>query len=134
MKIDTVAVLGAGTMGHGIAQVCAAAGCAVRLQDITDEAVERGFQRIRANLDKGVEKGKVEAADRDAALERLKVTEDLEAAAGRADVIIEAAPEKLELKRDLFKRLDEVARPDALLASNTSSLPVGRIAALLTAP
>src|SRR5690606_7046897 len=97
-RIDTVAVLGAGTMGHGIAQVAAAAGADVHLYDVSGDAVRAGIDRVRGNLDKGIERGKVTEAERDAVLARLSgVTALAEAAAG-ADLIIEAAPESIELK------------------------------------
>ena len=134
MKIDTVAVLGADTMGHGIAQVCAAAGCAVRLQDITDEAVERGFQRIRANLDKGVDRGKVTEEDRETTLAGVTTTTEIASAVDGADLVIEAAPESMELKESIFRQVDAAAPRHAILASNTSSLSIGTIASVVSAP
>lgn len=132
--IERVAVLGAGTMGHGIAQAVAQAGCTVRLYDVDTAAAERGAERIRANLDKGIELGKVTAAKRDEVLDRISTTADLEAAVGDADLVIEAAPESLELKRELLARVEAAAPEDALLATNTSSLRIGEIAAGLSRP
>jgi 3-hydroxybutyryl-CoA dehydrogenase len=121
-------VIGTGTMGSGIAHVAAAAGIDVRVHDVSAELIERGLSTIRRNLDKGVEKGKVSADDRATALSRIRTAPDLEAAAAESDVIVEAVPESIELKRGIFERLDAAAPPDCLLASNTSSLPIGRIA------
>jgi 3-hydroxybutyryl-CoA dehydrogenase len=133
-KIETAAVLGAGTMGHGIAQALAMAGIETKLVDLDAAALERGLAAVRKNLDVGVEKKKVEPAARDAALRLLSGSGDLEAAARAADVVIEAVPEKLDLKRSIFARLDAVAPADALLATNTSSLSVTQIAAACRRP
>jgi 3-hydroxybutyryl-CoA dehydrogenase len=126
--ITRVAVLGAGTMGNGIAQVCAMAGYVVALHDPQPGAVERALGTIRGNLDKGVERGKVTAEAREAALANLRSADDLAAAAGDADLVVEAVPERMELKTTLFAELDRVAPAHAILATNTSSLSVGRIA------
>jgi 3-hydroxybutyryl-CoA dehydrogenase len=131
---EVVAVLGAGTMGHGIAQVVAQAGSAVRLFDVEERFARAGLERIAANLAKGVEKGKVAAAARDATLVRLSVTADLDAAARGASLVIEAVPEKLELKQRLLAQCAAVAAPGAILASNTSSLSITRIAAAVPEP
>ena len=133
-SITTVAVFGAGTMGHGIAQVCAMAGCQTRLQDLTREQVDAGLARIRDNLDKGVTRGKVSEADRDATMARLSGTPDLAEAAQGADLVIEAAPEKLEIKQQLFTRAAEVVAADAILGTNTSSLSIAAIAAPVPNP
>lgn len=126
--IRTVAVLGAGTMGHGIAQIAAAAGYQVRLRDMNRELVEAGAGRIRANLDKGVSLGKVEPAARDAALERIYTTTEVSDAVDPADVVIEAVPERMELKREIFSEVAAKAPAHALLCTNTSSLSIGAIA------
>ncbi len=131
---DRVVVTGAGTMGHGIAQVSAAAGARVDLHDVSLELVEKGIARVRANLDKGVEKGKVRPEDREAVLGRIRPAPDLAEAASGADLVIEAAPERLELKQGIFRTLDDAAPLGALLATNTSSLPVARIAEGLARP
>jgi len=131
---ERVAVLGAGTMGHGIAQVAAAAGYEVALYDVTAELAATGLERVRATLDKGVAKGKVTAEAREAALSRIRATADLADAARSAGLVIEAVPEKIDLKREIFGKLSEICAPDAILASNTSSLPIGRIAAAASNP
>jgi len=126
--IRTAAVLGAGTMGHGIAQVLAMAGIEARLFDVDAGAVERGLASVRANLDKGVEKGKVDAQARTAALTRLSGTTSIDEATKLVECVIEAVPEKLELKQTIFADLGARLGPDVLLATNTSSLPITRIA------
>ncbi len=125
---EVAAVLGAGTMGHGIAQVAAMAGYETRLFDIDEAALERALERIEGHLDKGIEKGKIAAHDRDWTLRRLTLCTRLEDAAGGAELVIEAAPERLELKRTLIRDCASLALPGALLATNTSSLSIGRIA------
>ena len=133
-EFQTVAVLGAGTMGHGIAQVCAAAGSTTRLYDIQTEFVDRGLQRIEANLDKGVSKGKVSAEARDATRGRLSGTTDLATAVAGADLVIEAVPEKLELKQSLLKQVAEFGGADCIIGTNTSSLSVADIASVVPSP
>ncbi|HUE76343.1 MAG TPA: 3-hydroxyacyl-CoA dehydrogenase family protein [Longimicrobiales bacterium] len=125
--IRRVVVVGAGTMGHGIAQVAAMAGTEVVLVDRTSELVDVGLDRIRANLDAGVARGKVTTADRDATLARLRGGTDAAEAARDADLAIEAIPERLDLKRALFGTLERAAPADAILASNTSSLSVSAL-------
>jgi len=133
-QIRTIAVIGAGTMGHGIAHVAAMMGASVRLQDAMPGAAVAGVAKIRKNLDKGVELGKVTAADRDAAIARVMPVETIAAACADADCVIEAVPERLELKRELFAAIDAAAPARALFASNTSSLPIAEIAAAVRAP
>jgi 3-hydroxybutyryl-CoA dehydrogenase len=133
-SVRTVAVLGAGTMGHGIAQVAAAAGYTVRLYDVSGALVDRGIDRVRENLDRGVSLGKVARDDAQATLARISGTDDLEKAAGPADLVIEAAPEDLALKQSLFRRCDAAAAPRAILASNTSSLGITEIASATAHP
>jgi 3-hydroxybutyryl-CoA dehydrogenase len=128
MSIERVSVLGAGTMGAGIAQVSAQVGCEVVLYDLKDEFAERGLAGIAKFLQKGVDRGKVDPADREAALSRISITSDLGAAAANADLVIEAAPEKIELKRSIFGELAEKCPEHAVLATNTSSLPISQIA------
>lgn len=130
----TIAVVGAGTMGGGIAHVAALTGFAVHLYDAVAGAAAQGIARIRKNLDKGVELGKVAAADRDAAVARIQAFDDLAAACQGADCAIEAVPEILELKREIFATLDRSTPAHALLATNTSSLPVAQIAASVRDP
>lgn len=132
--ISTIAVIGAGTMGHGIAHVAAVAGATVRLFDAIAGAADSGVAKVKKNLDKGVELGKVTAADRDAALARLSAVTELAAACEGADCVIEAVPERIELKRELFAAVDAAAPRHALLCTNTSSLPVAQIAASLADP
>ena len=124
--IHTIAVIGAGTMGHG--------------GDVGDAvthgpgAADKGVAKIAANLAKGVELGKVTAADRDAALARISTASDLARACDGADCVIEAVPERLELKREIFTTIDAAAPAHALLATNTSSLPIGEIARVVRTP
>lgn len=133
-QVRTIAVIGAGTMGHGIAHVAAVTGYDVRLYDALAGAANAGITRIGANLAKGVELGKVTASDREAALGRLQGFDELAAACANVDCVIEAVPEHLELKRELFAAVDRGAPARALLATNTSSLPVGDIAKALRDP
>ena len=131
MKADSIqraAVLGAGTMGHGIAQVLAACGVGVTLFDIDESAVERGLAKIRANLDKGVDRGKVSAESREETLGRLAGSTDLSAAVSGVQAVVEAVPERLDLKCGIFTTLGDELGPDVLLATNTSSLSITRIA------
>ncbi|NIP79959.1 MAG: 3-hydroxybutyryl-CoA dehydrogenase [Gemmatimonadetes bacterium] len=122
-----VAVIGAGTMGHGIAQVAAMAGAETVLVDRTEALVEAGLERVRANLAAGIERGKVEPADRDATLERLTGSTRIEEAAEGVALAVEAVPERLELKRDVFAALERATPARAILATNTSSLSITRI-------
>ncbi len=133
-RIERVTVLGAGVMGHGIAQVAAMAGHRVTLHDPDAAAAERGLARIRANLDKGVSLGKVRAEERAEALDRISPAPSLAAACARAELVVEAAPERMELKRSLFLEVEAAASPSALLATNTSSLSIDAIAEVLAEP
>jgi 3-hydroxybutyryl-CoA dehydrogenase len=132
--IERVAVLGAGTMGHGIAHACAAAGMLTRLHDPDASQLERARARIEANLERGVSLGKVDPATRDLALRSLEMSPALEDAVADVDLVIEAAPERMEIKRQIFRALDASAPVDALLATNTSSLSVSEIAAVTDHP
>jgi 3-hydroxybutyryl-CoA dehydrogenase len=132
-RIRTVAVLGAGTMGHGIAHVAALSGCTVALYDVDPDAAARAVGKVRANLDKGVELGKLDAAVRDAASARLRPAAELADACEGVDCVVEAVPERLELKTRLFAAVDRLA-PAALLATNTSSLSIASIAAAVADP
>ncbi len=129
----SIAVLGSGTMGSGIAQVCALRGFTTVLYDVTPEIVTAGRDRIRASIQKGVDLGKTAPEAASAALDRLHATADLADAAG-AELVIEAAPEDLALKRGLFGRLDALLPPGALLASNTSSLSITALAGSTSRP
>ncbi|HEX6750720.1 MAG TPA: 3-hydroxyacyl-CoA dehydrogenase family protein [Longimicrobium sp.] len=133
-RTGTVAVLGAGTMGHGIAQVSAMAGYRVTLHDPQPGAVERGLGHVAANLAKGVERGKVTEADAEACRGRLAPAASLEDAVRDAWLVIEAAPEQMEIKERIFADVARHAPADAILATNTSSLSVTRIAAAAGAP
>lgn len=128
------AVLGAGTMGHGIAQVAALAGWRVALHDVAPGAVQAGLDRIRQSLDKGVAKGKTSREDAEGAWNRLETAVDLEAAVAGADLVVEAAPERLEIKREIFERIARAAPETALLATNTSSLSISEIAGATPCP
>ncbi|MFE2179556.1 3-hydroxyacyl-CoA dehydrogenase family protein [Streptomyces sp. NPDC059455] len=128
-----LAVIGAGLMGSGIAQVSAQAGWDVVLRDVTDEALRRGTDTIRASYDKFVSKGKLEAEAAERALGRITTTTDLDAAAD-ADVVVEAVFEKIEVKREIFRTLDELVKDDTILASNTSAIPITKIAAATRRP
>jgi len=133
-QIRTAAVIGAGTMGHGIAHALALAGIETTLIDLAAVALEKGLASVKKNLDAGVERQKVTAEQRDATLARLKGSRELEASARSVDVVVEAVPEKLDLKRRIFTTLDATCAPDALLATNTSSLPITQIAEACSKP
>ena len=126
-EIRSIIVVGAGTMGHGIAQTAAAAGCDVALCDLSEDVVAAGLANIRASLDKRVAKGKLEAAVAAETLSRIRTGTDPMALLTGVDLVVEAIPEKIELKRGLFARLDGVAEEKTILATNTSSLPVTEI-------
>ncbi len=128
MEIKTYGVIGAGQMGNGIAQVAAMSGINVIMNDIKDEFVEKGYAAITKNLDRSVEKGKLSQEDRDAALGRITRSVDIKDMSG-ADFVIEAATEREDLKFRIFRDLDNICKPGVILATNTSSIPIGRIAA-----
>ena len=134
MDVRQVLVIGAGTMGHGIAHVAAQTGYRVRLFDVDAKVLAAGLAKVRSNLEKGVEKGKVTPADRDATLSRLAGVSDLKAGAADADLVVEAVPERMDLKRRIFADLDASAPAHAILASNTSSLSIAEIAAATKRP
>src|SRR5262245_57964771 len=127
-RFDKVAVLGAGTMGRGIAQVAAATGSRVALVDRTQELADKGRASIDAALARLVEKGKLPEAERAATLARIEAVSDRKAALEGADVVVEAAPEDLALKQSVFKECAKVAPAHALLGTNTSSLSITAIA------
>lgn len=133
MSFDKVAVCGAGTMGHGIAQVTAQAGMGVILYDVSADLVSAGLRRIEDNLDKGVARGKVTAEARDRSLALIRTTTDKREVAA-ADLVVEAVPEKLDLKQSLLSELEALAGPDTVFATNTSSLSIARIASVLKRP
>jgi len=125
--IRRISVLGAGTMGHGIAQVAAAAGYDVVMRDVDDAAVQRGMQSIERNLAKGVQLGKLTEQDRAEALQRIRSTTDIDEIRD-SDLVIEAAPENLDLKQKLLRETEQLMRADCIFATNTSSLSIGEIA------
>jgi 3-hydroxybutyryl-CoA dehydrogenase len=133
MRPQTIAVIGSGTMGSGIAQVFAQSGFAVALHDVSQTALDRAKSGIDRSLAKFVEKGKLTAADRETTLGRLSVTTALDDLAS-ADYIVEAIVEDADAKRSLFGRLDQLARPEVILASNTSSISLTLIAAATKRP
>ncbi|MEW2519145.1 3-hydroxyacyl-CoA dehydrogenase family protein [Actinacidiphila alni] len=128
-----LAVVGAGLMGSGIAQVSAQAGYEVVLRDVTDAALKRGTDGIRASYEKFVAKGKLAAEDAEAALARITTTTDLDAAAD-ADIVVEAVFEQIEVKQEIFRALDTIVGDDTVLASNTSAIPITKIAAATAHP
>ena len=129
-----VAVLGAGTMGHGIAQVSAMAGHDVQVRDIDDELVADGLTAIESNLEAGIERDKVTQNEADATLDRLSGTTSLESAVTDADIVIEAVPEEMGVKHDTVTDVESHVAPDTIIASNTSSLSLTEIASALDHP
>jgi 3-hydroxybutyryl-CoA dehydrogenase len=132
-SIKTVAVLGAGTMGNGIAHVFARAGYSVILRDVEERFLQRGMETIEKNLDREIKKGKLAEAEKPVALGRLKPVTDM-AAIAVADFAVEAVPEKIEIKRAVLKEADSLLRPEVILASNTSSISVTTLAAMTKRP
>ncbi|WP_346988480.1 3-hydroxybutyryl-CoA dehydrogenase [Bacillus sp. SW7] len=133
MGVQKIVVIGAGQMGSGIAQVCAMAGYDVKVQDLKQEQLDRGLAIITKNLARQVEKGRMKEEEKEATLNRLTVTPDLDCVK-EADLIIEAAVEKMDIKKKIFANLDEIAPKHAILATNTSSLPITEIAAVTKRP
>ncbi len=129
-EVTTVAVIGAGIMGRGIANASALGGYRTILEDILPSALRRAESEIRGNLDKAVELGKVTSADANAAFGRIEYASSVEQAARQADLVIEAVPEEMESKIEIFTLLDKVCRPNTILASNTSSLSITEIASV----
>lgn len=133
MGVQNIVVIGAGQMGSGIAQVCAMAGYDVKVQDLKQEQLDRGLAIITKKLARQVEKGRMKEEEKEATLNRLTVTLDLDCVK-EADLIIEAAVEKMDIKKKIFANLDEIAPKHAILATNTSSLPITEIAAVTKRP
>jgi 3-hydroxybutyryl-CoA dehydrogenase len=131
--MDRVAVIGGGTMGAGIAEVCARAGSDVVVVEASPDGVERCRARMAASLQRAVRADRITAPEAEAALARIEVATDL-AAAGTAELVIEAVPEVETLKLDLFRRLDGILPPEAILASNTSSIPLVKMASVTNRP
>src|SRR6266699_1884953 len=128
-----IVVIGAGTMGNGIAHTAAVSGLEVTLVDISDQLVGRAIETISANLQRGVDKGRMTADDKQAALGRIRPATDVAMAAG-ADLVVEAIIENVGAKTQLFAKLDEITRPDCILASNTSSISITKIGAATKRP
>jgi 3-hydroxybutyryl-CoA dehydrogenase len=133
MEVKVFGVVGAGQMGNGIAQVAAASGLDVIMTDIKDEFVQKGLGTIEANLERGVVKGRLAAEDKAAILGRIRIGTDLKELAA-ADYVVEAATEREDLKFGIFRDLDAICPPATILATNTSSIPIGRIAAQTKRP
>ena len=133
MTFENVAVIGGGTMGAGIAEVTAKAGCDVIVLEVSEPAVEAGRTRITGSLAKALRNGRIAEAEHDAALGRIRFVTEFQELADR-DLVIEAAPEIAALKFEIFRKLDEIVQPNAILASNTSSIPLVKMAAVTKRP
>ncbi|WP_028203676.1 3-hydroxybutyryl-CoA dehydrogenase [Paraburkholderia nodosa] len=133
MQIETLGIVGAGTMGSGIAQVAALAGLRVIVVDVSDAALDKGLAALKGSLDRLIAKDKLDAAASEAALARIETSTDYQRL-GAAGLIIEAATENLDLKLRILKQIEAVARPDAILASNTSSISITTLGAALADP
>jgi len=133
MSINSIAVIGAGTMGNGIAQVCAASGYSVVMNDIAQAALERGMQTMESSLERMVNRHKLSATDKAATLSRVRTSTDMQAI-GDCDLIIEAATENADLKLKIFGNVDAAAKAGAIIASNTSSISITRLAAATRRP
>ena len=134
MSIHHVTILGAGTMGHGIAHVCAQAGCAVKLFDLKEDLINLGLSKIKSNLDKGVAKGKTSELQRATALNNLSGSSDLKEACTDADLVVEAIPEIPSLKQDLLAKVERFVSSKTIIGSNTSSISIEHLAGFLTEP
>jgi 3-hydroxybutyryl-CoA dehydrogenase len=134
MEFEKVTVIGAGTMGHGIAQICAQADYKVFLYDPSEEALEKGQKRIIQNLDNGIKRNKVTVERKNRTLANLNFTSDLKTAVEKTDIVIEAIPEILELKQETFAKIDELTPEHTIFASNTSSLSISDIASSVSDP
>jgi len=133
MKNPHIAVIGAGTMGNGVAQVCAQAGLRVTMVDVNDAAVQRGVDTVGKSLARLVSKEKISAGDRAAILDRIQGTTDY-AAIAPADIVIEAATENLDLKLRILRQIDGLVRKEAIIATNTSSISISQLAAVISRP
>jgi 3-hydroxybutyryl-CoA dehydrogenase len=134
MDVKTIGVIGAGTMGRGIAYAAALGGYRTILEDVMPETLAKGMEWIGQSLEEGVQRGKVDAAARDAALARIETSSSVENLCREADFLIEAVPEEMELKLELFTLFDKFAKPKAILATNTSSLSVAEMAEMTYRP
>lgn len=133
MSFDLVGVVGGGTMGAGIAEVCARAGCSVTVLEVSEQAVDAGRERVLTSLARALRSGRMEEAEHDAVVARLTFVTNV-AELHASDLVIEAAPENESLKFDIFRTLDQAVQPDAILASNTSSIPLVKMAAVTKRP
>src|SRR3954452_19273691 len=127
--MEQIVVIGAGTMGNGIAHTAAASGFATTLIDVSDEFLQRGMKTISSNLQRGVDKGKMTAEEKQTILDRIQSTTDIDSAVADADIVVEAIIENLAAKVQLFERLDKLTKPECILASNTSSISITKMAA-----
>jgi 3-hydroxybutyryl-CoA dehydrogenase len=134
MEIKNVTVIGSGIMGHGITQVVATAGFQVQLNDISDAFLQNAKSKIESSLDKGIKKGKISEGDKGNILSRISFSADLTQAAKDADLVVEAVPENIDLKKQIFKKLDDITKPKAILGSNTSQYSITEIASVVKDP
>src|SRR5437588_2644240 len=134
MEVKTIGIIGAGTMGRGIAYAAAVGGYRTILEDVMPETLAKGVAWIKQSLDEGVQRGKLEASARDAALARIETSSSVENVCREADFLIEAVPEEMELKLELFTFFDKFAKPSSVLASNTSSLSIAEMAEMTYRP
>ncbi len=134
MSINTIGVIGSGIMGHGIAQVAATAGITVRLNDISDDILEKARNNIDRSLEKGMKKGKINLDDKAKILGRISFESDVTKAVENVDLVVEAVPENIELKKQTFRKLDELTRSDTILATNTSQYSITEIASVVSEP
>jgi 3-hydroxybutyryl-CoA dehydrogenase len=132
--MTSIVVIGAGTMGNGIAHTAAASGFPTTLVDVSDAFLDRGMSTISANLQRGVDKGKMSAADKQSVLDRIRTTTSIEEAVADAGLVVEAILENVSAKTELFGKLDRLTKPDCILASNTSSISITRIGASTKRP
>ena len=133
LSIETIGVIGAGTMGNGIAQVAARAGYRVVLRDVKDEFLQRGMIAVDKSLQRDVDKERLKEEEKRAIIERIRTATEMEALA-EADLVVEAVTEDVDVKRDVFRQLDELTRPEAILASNTSSISITKLGAATKRP
>jgi 3-hydroxybutyryl-CoA dehydrogenase len=134
MSVNRIAVIGAGTMGNGIAHVAAQSGRSVRLVDVSRDCLDGALATVARNLDRQIKKGLLEEGARDDILGRIETGTDIAAGVADVDLVVEAAPEKAEIKRQVFNALDEAAPAGAILASNTSSISITEIASMTSRP
>ncbi len=132
--MEKIVVIGAGTMGNGIAHTAAASGFTTTLIDVSQEFLDRGMKTISSNLQRGVDKGKMSADEKQTILDRIQSTTDIDSAVADADIVIEAIIENVTAKVQLFERLDKLTKPECILASNTSSISITKIAAATRRP